>query len=179
MVANGAMAREHDVIGEDDAIAHTAIVAHMGIGEKSTLVAHGRLEPASGGTGIHGDAFTDQTIGADGQRRHLAAKLQILRRVSDGGEGIELGAGTDAGSPGHDDMADEFAAFAQNHIRSDMTEGADADAFADRGSILDNGTRMDFSHVAHSVTSMAPISASATRVSPTRASPRNHHMVRR
>ena len=86
--------------------------------------------------------------------------------------------GADRRPARQDDVADEFALPAEDHLRTDMAERADPGPVADLGAGLDDGARMD-QGLAHSVTSMAPISASATSVPSTRASPRNHHMVRR
>ena len=45
VVADGAMARKHDVVGEDDAVADAAIVADVAVGEEGAAVADRGGEP--------------------------------------------------------------------------------------------------------------------------------------
>ena len=66
-------------------------------------------------------------------------------------------------------------------LRDDLQEALDADAgaSADLGAILDDGGRMDVGLGHQLLMIMALISASATRVPATFASPRYHQMFRR
>ena len=74
-----AMAGQHDVVGEDDVVADVAIVADMGVGQEGAAVADHGLHAAARGAGIHGDAFADQAVAADRERRGLALVLEVLR----------------------------------------------------------------------------------------------------
>ena len=71
------------------------------------------FRPPPGGAGIHRDAFADDAIGADRQRRGLAGIFQVLRRMADRGEGIDPRARADRRAAGDDDMALQFAAVAE------------------------------------------------------------------
>ncbi len=176
-VADLAMAREHHIVGQDDALAEPAVMSDMRIGEEHASRADDRLRPSGLGPRIHRHAFADQTILADDQPHGLAAILQILRRMSDRGEREDPRARADRSLAGETDMRDEAHPVAQRDLGPDMAKGPDVDIGAEPSPVFDDGARMDVQR--HSRTSIADTSASHTSAPSTLASPRNHHMLRR
>jgi hypothetical protein len=102
--------REHDVVREDDVRADAAIVRHVALGEEEAAVPDDRRPGAVRRAGVHGDAFADDAILADDQRRRFALIAKVLRGVTDRGEREDAGARADARVAGHHDMAQELAA---------------------------------------------------------------------
>ncbi len=138
-IADIAVPGQHDVVGEDDAVAHAAVVPHVAVGEERATVAHHRRRSAAGSAGIHRHAFANDAIGADGERARLALVFQVLRLVPDGGERKDARARADFRRPGDRDMADEFDAFAKRCLAPDHAERADLHACRELCALLDNG----------------------------------------
>ena len=102
-----------------------------------------RLHAPAGGAGVHGHPLADQAVGADRERRLLAAIFQILRLVADGGEGKNAGARADPGASRQHDMRFQLRAVAEFDMRADVAERADLDVGAELRPVLDDGGRMN------------------------------------
>ena len=89
-VVDLAVAPEHHVVGEDDAFAHSAIVGDVRIGEEHRARPHPRHSPAARGARVHRHPFADQTFFANYELRRLTAIFEVLRRMADRGERIDL-----------------------------------------------------------------------------------------
>ena len=176
-VADLNMARQHHIVGQDDALPEPAVMTDMRVGEENTTRPHDGLRPSGFGPRIHGHAFANEAFLANDQPHRLAAVLQILRRMSDRGEGEDPRARADHGVAGDTHMRDEAHAVANRRLRPDMAEWPDVNVHAKPSAVLDDGARMDVRR--HSRTSIADTSASQTSAPSTLASPRNHHMLRR
>src|SRR5215210_3429771 len=146
--------------------------------EKAAVADDGFPGPV-GRAGVHGHAFADDAVRPDRECCRLALVAQILRRISDRGEGKNSRTRADARVPRHDHVADEFAPVPEFHMRPDRAERADLDAPAEPRALLDEGRRVNEGFHVQSVTSMAPTSAWATSAPSTFASPRYHHILRR
>ena len=92
-VADLNMARQHHIVGQDDALPEPAVMTDMRVGEENTTRPHDCLSPSGFGPRIHGHAFANEAFLANDQPHRLAAVLQILRRMSDRGEGEDPRAG--------------------------------------------------------------------------------------
>src|SRR5262249_1652214 len=110
IVADRAMASQHDVIGENDVAADPAVVADVAVGEERAVVADDGRHAAALGARVHGDTFADQTIAADLQRRRLTLVLEVLRLVADRGEREDARPRTDSRAAGDDRMAHQIDA---------------------------------------------------------------------
>src|SRR5215207_7460846 len=184
VVADLAMTAEHDVVRHDDVIADDAVVGDMRVGEEEAVIADARPRRALRRAWIEGHAFPDGAVRSDEEHRRLAGIFQVLRLVPDRGEGEDLGARPDRGVTGQHDVAHELRAGPELDICADDAERPDPHALAELCARLDDGGRVDerlleAAGLVHSVTSMAPTSASATITPATFASPLNHHMLRR
>ena len=78
-VADRAMPGQHHVVGENDAVAHPAVVRHMAVDQERALVPHRCHTAAACSSGVHRDALADRAVRADLERRMLALELQVLR----------------------------------------------------------------------------------------------------
>src|SRR5271157_133136 len=170
------MASEHHVVRQDDALADAAVVGDMSVGQENAARADLRFRSATFRARIHRHAFPDEALLADIEANRLAAILEVLRLMSDRGEGKYARPGADGRVAGEADMRDEARALAQRHMRSDVAERSDLDVLADSRAVLDHSGRMNAD--GHSRTSIAETSASHTSAPSTFASPRNHHMLR-
>ena len=126
-IADRAMARQHDVVGEDHVVADAAVVPDVGVGEEGAAIADGRHHATAFGAGIHGHAFADLAVGPDRQRRRLALVFQILRLMADRGKREDPRARPDRRRAGNDGMTDEFDTITQRDAAADTAEGADLD----------------------------------------------------
>src|SRR5690606_4578774 len=96
------------------------------------------------------------------QPRRLAVVLQVLRCMTNRGEGINARAGTNGGASFDDDMRNQFHIIPQPNLRADNAIWPDARARTEHGISVDNGGRMDDRrNHASAPTIMAVISASA------------------
>src|SRR3546814_4749685 len=82
-VVDDDMSGERGIGLHDDVIADDTVMRDMGADHEQAIVADARHHPPALGAGIHGDVFADPVIGADHERRILAAILEILRDVPD------------------------------------------------------------------------------------------------
>ena len=137
------MPAEHDVIGEHDVVADVAVVADVGIGEEGAIIADRGLKAAVRSARVHGHAFADHAVGADGERIGFAFVFQILRRMTDGGEGIDLCARADIGVACHGDVRDQFDMIAELDLGAHHAIGADLHAVAEFGAGFDDCRGMD------------------------------------
>ena len=176
VVADPAMAGQHDVVRQQHALAEPAIVRDMAVGEEHAPVSDDGLAAAARRAGVHGDALADYAIGADAQRRRLAMILQVLRLVANRGEREHPGAGAEHGVAGDRDVGYQLDGVAKHDPGADVTERPDLDALAQPRAGFDHGAAMDGRQTG---TSIADTSAWQTRTSSTFASPRNHQMLRR
>ena len=176
-IADLAMPRQHDIIGQNDPLADPAIMPDMRVGQKCAARADERFRPAAGGARIHRHAFANEAVFADGQAIWLAAVFEVLRRMPDRGEGENDGARADRRVAGQAHVGDQSRAVAERRLRPDMAERPNLHVRPEPRAVLDDGGRMD--RYAHSRTSMADTSASQTSTPSTFASPRYHHMLRR
>ena len=66
-IADLAMAGQHHVVGQDDALADAAIMRDMGVGQEHRARANDRFRAAARGAGVHRHAFADEAVLADRQ----------------------------------------------------------------------------------------------------------------
>ena len=137
VVANDAMARQHDVVGKDHVVADAAVVAHVTVSEKRARITHRRDGTAAGRAGIHRDAFPDRAIGADGQRARLTLEFQILGLMTDRGERENPRARANLGLARNGDVAQQFTAITQLDVRTDTTKWPDRYIGTNLGTVLD------------------------------------------
>ena len=72
------MSAKLNAVGDDDVIAHDAVVSNVHVGHQQTVTAHFCLTAMRGAT-IHGHAFAQYRSIADDGKRRLAVILQVLR----------------------------------------------------------------------------------------------------
>jgi hypothetical protein len=72
-IADLAMPAQHHIVGENNALADSAIMSDMGVGEERRAWAHDRFGAATGGARVHRHAFPDDAIRANHKADGLAA----------------------------------------------------------------------------------------------------------
>ena len=175
-ITDVAMAGQHDVVGQNNALANATIMRDMGVGQEHRARANDCFRAAARGAGVHRHAFANEAVLADCEADRLAAIFEVLRRMPDRGERIDDRAGPDRGVASQAHVGDEPDAVAKLGLRSNMAERPDLDARPEPGAVFHDSARMN--RVPHSRTSIADTSASQTSTPSTFASPRNHHMFR-
>ena len=85
-IADLAMAGQHHVVGQNNALANAAIMRDVGVGQEHRARANDRFRAAARGAGIHRHAFANEAVLADHQADRLAAIFEVLRRMPDRGE---------------------------------------------------------------------------------------------
>src|SRR5271156_4625801 len=86
-IADLAMAGEHHVVGQNNALADAAIMRDVGVGQEHRTRPNDRFRAAARGARVHRHPFADEAALADGKADRLAAIFEVLRRMSDRGEG--------------------------------------------------------------------------------------------
>lgn len=142
-ILNHAMPREGGVVGHDHPVADDAVMGDMGGHHEEVVVAHHRAPAAALGAGAHGGVLADRVARADMQLGGLAAILQVLRHLADGGEGEDLRLRADRCNPVDGDMAVEHHAFGQRDPWPDDAIGADPAPGPDLRAFLDDGGGVD------------------------------------
>ena len=171
-----AVAGQHHVVGQNNALANAAIMRNVGVGQEYRPRSDDRFRAAARGAGVHRHPFANEAALANHKADRLAAIFEVLRRMSNGGEGINHRARANAGVAGDTHMRDQPYAVIKLRSRSNLTKRPNLDARPEPSPVFDDGARMDC--IRHSRTSIADTSASQTSTSSTFASPRNHHMFR-
>ena len=141
--ADRAVACDHHIVRQDDAVADPAIMGDVGIGEKHAIVTDHRLGTVSTGTGIERHALANDAARTDDESYCLAAEFQILRFVADRGKREDPTVGPDHRITLYRSMAENLHAIAKTHLRSDMAKRPDRHATAETGTVLDYGSWMD------------------------------------
>jgi hypothetical protein len=77
---------------------------------------------AAAGAGVDGDVLADHAALADDEAARFALVLEVLRLVTDRGEGEDPGPGADLGPAGYDDVGDQFHVVVQRSTSSPTTE---------------------------------------------------------
>src|SRR5215470_7815840 len=95
------------------------------------MIADHRLA-ATRGSDVHGDGFTQHTVGADAQPSRLALVVHRLRRTAERGERIDHGPRSNRRMPLDMNVRDEPTALADDDVRTDHAIGPDGDILADR-----------------------------------------------
>ena len=176
-VADLAMAREHHVVGQDDALAETAVVGDMGVGEEHAARADDRLRSAALRARVHRHAFADQAILADDEADRLAAILEVLRLVADRGERERCAcARRPSVSPAR--LTCETRRTPSPSVTCGPTWQKGPISTSAPSRAPSSTTALGWMRDGHSRTSIAETSASQTSAPSTFASPRNHHMLR-
>jgi hypothetical protein len=138
-----AMAREHDIVREDDVIANTAIMGDMRIRKEGAFVADCRDQSAAFCAGIDRDAFADHAIVSDEKLRIFTVELQILRLVPNRRKRKNSGACTNFRFTCKGNMADQVRSIAKLDVRTDHAERSDANITANLRFRIDDGGRMN------------------------------------
>ncbi len=129
---------QHHVVGEHDIAADAAVVTDVAVGQERAAVADNGGHAAALGAGVHGDAFADQAVGADGEGGWLALVLQVLRLMADRGKRENARSGSDRRAAGNNCVADQLDSVAKGYHGADLAEGADAHAVAQPSAALDD-----------------------------------------
>ena len=163
------------VVDHDDVIADLAVMGDMGADHEQTVVADAGHHAAPFGARVHGHVFPNNVVAADFQARRLAVVFLVLGLVADGGKGKYPGVGTDGGAAADHDMGDQLDAVAEFDLGAYCGIRADGNVLADFGVFVDDGGLVNIGHFGSTI--MAEKTASATRLSSTRASPLNFHIL--
>src|SRR5262249_11327864 len=135
------------VIGENDMVAHAAIVADMAVGEKISAIADpgfafARLSP------INRNEFSTSVFVADFQVRRFAAIFQILCLLADRTVSIELVLRANLRRSAEGDVMLQPATWPEEDVRADNAVRTDVCPGTEFCSWIDNGRRVNL-HVAH------------------------------
>lgn len=136
------MPGEGAVVGEDDMVADGAVMGDMGVSEEVAVVADARFASDAGGA-VDGAEFPKHVAVTDAEMGRFALVFEILGAMADGGEGIKKIATPDFGGAVDDDVALEVTILSEEDVGADDAIRADADAFAERGGGIDDGSGMD------------------------------------
>src|SRR5512146_987747 len=164
-------------IGHHHPVSHLAVVGDVAVGHEERLAAQAGHSPAVRRPAIHRHVLADRVAVPDLHPGVLPLEFQILRGGADGGEREHAVVLPHADVRGDLDVGGDVAPVADRHLRTDHGEGADRDAFAQLRLGVDDRGGMDHLPAPSGAFSadesgiVAIRSASATRASPTRASP--------
>src|SRR3989338_3081499 len=126
IVADRHMAGQLRAIGENDVIAHLAIVRHVNISHDPVVVADARHADILHRAGIESAVFADGIVVADLEPRRLAGIFLVLRDLAQGTELEDAVLLSDTRMP------------VDHHMRTDHCSDADLDV------LTDDGIRADF-----------------------------------
>ena len=137
-VADRAMPGQHHVVGENDAVAHPAVVRHMAVDQERALVPHRCHAAAACSSGVHRDALADRAVRTDLQGGVLALELQVLRLGPERREREHARTRPDRRVAGNRNVADELDARPQHHVRPDHAEWPDLHIVGELRAIFDD-----------------------------------------
>src|SRR5215207_1525 len=143
IIAHRAMAGQHDIVGEDHVTADAGIMRDMALRQKQAMIPDSGDEAATGGARVHGDAFTYRAVRTHDEFRLLATELEVLRRMAERGEGVDLGPVADRGLAGDHDMRMQGDAVAKDDALAHEAEGPDRHVRAEGRLRRDNRGRMN------------------------------------
>ncbi len=166
------VAPQGGVVGHDDAVAHPAIVGHVGVGQEEVAPAHGGDAAAAGRAPVHGGKFPDGVVVADDQLGLFALEFQVLGHLPENRKLKDAAAAADGSEvPDHHVGADVGVGPDGDPALNDA-ERTDGDPVGQLRRRIHQGGGMDRGHPQSSPLPTAAItSPSTTRVSPTKARP--------
>ena len=134
---------EENVIREHDAVADRAVVGNVAPDHEQVVGADRSDSPALRSAGMDGDVLAEAVAVPDDQLRELTAELQVLRRSTDDGAGIEDVAFPDDRVTHDRDLRVEQAVRTEPHGALDDAVRTDAHALVELGAFVDHGGGMD------------------------------------
>ena len=150
-----------DRIGQDDIVAHKAVVSDVGIGHEQAVGPDHGFPHALHRTAVDGYALAKSVVVADSCEGLFALVGDVLRLAADHGMRMHVVAGTHFRVGSDDAMGLEMGLIADFGIRADDHVRADADINAQFRRGINDRARMNFTgHY------MSPLSATAAENSP-------------
>src|SRR5215203_1154368 len=131
------------VVGEDDAVAHLAVMGDVGIGHEQAVAAHAGDAAPLGGAAVDGAELPKVIAVADLQPDFLALELQVLGIEADGRLGIDPVLPADPGRSPDLGRGPDLRAVADRDAGADHRQGSDLDTISQDGAGVDHGQRMD------------------------------------
>ncbi len=119
------MSAEGGGIGQDHAIPNYTIVGNVRVGHNQVVIPHAGDAAAFYRAAIDGDKFADLVVVPDFQLSGLAGVGDVLRRQSDGRKWKEAVIRANFRRALNRDVRNQVASFAELHLRSNHTVGAD------------------------------------------------------
>src|SRR5262245_9106166 len=159
-------------IGHNDVIAENTIMSDMCVDHEEIVIPNQGTTAALGRTTVHRDIFSEYVVITHHQLGIFPMVLEVLRRKPDGAIRKKLAVVADPRAPLNHYMRAYPAALSHSHMIADNGVGPHRHSFSKLRLRADHGSGMHFHHSLRS-TIEDRISASATSLSPTKASPLN------
>ena len=171
VVSDGDMAAQRRIIGHGHIVADPAVMGDMDAGHEIAIAADVGRHLVEARAAVHGDVLAQHIAAADLEAAVGTVEADILRRLTQGGKGMDLRPGADMGAAIDDHMGMQPNPRLDRHFRPDAAIGADLDIVCQLCSRRDDRGGVDPGHVFSRT--MAAKTASATTLSPTFAVPLN------
>src|SRR5208283_5308834 len=148
VLLDGDVAGQRGGVGQDAAVSDLAVVADVHVGHDEAAIPQAGDAAAARGPARDGDRLANGVIVAQLAARGLARVLQVLRRDADRGEGEDAVAAAEGEMAVEHDVGDELALLAEDDVRADGAERADAAGGGNLRAIGNDRAGMDAAHSA-------------------------------
>ena len=143
LVAHADVACDRGVVGHHDPVAEHAVVADVDVGHEQIVAADHGAAAVLGKAAVDGDAFPDDVVVADGERRRLPVVGERRRAFADGGELEDAVAATEHRRPAQDHVRADLAVVADHDVRPDDGPRPHRDVGAENGLGVHDGPLVD------------------------------------
>src|SRR5262249_29243822 len=134
-------------VADDRVVADVAVVGDVDVAHEQVAITDSGHAATAVRAAVDGDELAEDVLTPDRQPRLLASILQILRRLTDRREWIDLAVVADVGPPLDDRRGADAAVRADPRVRADDRVRTDAGARADLGAGMNERAWIDLDGV--------------------------------